>query len=243
VRVDGEWVLYDPDLSVYYRTGDGGLASIADLQAQPGLITSPIDPLYPVVDPGPYGAFIGSIYASAADNETHPRWDGPTDVLSGRVILPPGAQLTYPGQWDDAPSGYNFPEVRPVQYFRHALLELPTGWTGTIDMPWMLRKVIGSARVRVDGVEFESSDPQLAARLHQPGKILHEIDILRADSDVALVFYVNAVGFAVTSSNDIELTGEKVWALDVAPVTLPPENRRGTPLPAAAMKNTPPPRP
>jgi hypothetical protein len=110
-------------------------------------------------------------------------------------------------------------------------------------MPWMLRRVIGSARVRVDGVEFEASDPQLAARLHQPGKILHEIDILRADSDVALVFYVNAVGFAVTSSNDVELTGEKVWALDVAPVTLPPENRRGTPLPASAMKNTPPLRP
>src|SRR5690606_26197140 len=75
VRVNGKWVVYDPDLGVYYRKPDGSIAGVDDLAAGPTLITSPVDPLYPIVDPEPYGQYIGMVYGSSEDNETHPRWD------------------------------------------------------------------------------------------------------------------------------------------------------------------------
>jgi hypothetical protein len=243
VRVDGKWLVYDPDLSVFYRKVDWSVAGIADLAAAPALITSPVDPLYPVVDPGPYGVYISMVYASTADNETHPRWDGPETPLSGLISLPAGASITYPGQWDDAPSGYNFPDIKPVEHFRHALVELPAGWSGTLRLPWMLRKITGTGRVRVGTLEYAIGDPALDARLQQPGSIIHELEILDSGSVVQLVFYVNVVRFAVGTLNEVRATGQDVWRLDVSSTTLPVQHRRGAPVPASALKSTPPARP
>jgi hypothetical protein len=243
VRVDGRWVLYDPDLSVFYRRVDWSVAGIADLAAAPALITSPVDALYPLVDPGPYGVYVSTVYGSTSDNETHPRWDGPETPLSGLISLPEGASITYPGQWDQAPTGYNNPDVRPVEHFRHALVELPTGWSGRIRMPWMLRKITGTGRVRVGTLEYALGDPALDLLLQRPGNVLHQIEILQSSSIVQLVFYVNVVRFAVGSLNEVRATGQDVWRLSVNKTTLPPQNRRGIPVPTSAMKTTPPARP
>jgi hypothetical protein len=244
VRVsDGTWQMYDPDLAVYYQNSDGSVASVSDLESQPHLVSEPIDPLHPVGPGTPYSEYVASIYGSSEDNAVDDRFLGPGDVLDGTVVLPPGASLTYPGQWDDGPTGYDLGVPYSVRYFRHAHMTIPSNQPGVISLPWMLRKVSGDGRIRILDRDFDIGDPELTRFLASPGEFPKTLEILSAQSEVVLIFYINAVRFEVNAENDVVLTGSNVWALDVGSVRLPEDSARGLGIPSRDLKTMPPIRP
>lgn len=237
---DGTWQMYDPDLAVYYRNANGKVASIMDLEAQPYLIAEPTSPLFEIGPGTPYSPYVASIYASTDDNAVDNRFLGPSDVLDGTVVLPPGASLVYPGQWDDAPTGYDLNVPHDVSYFRHAQISVPAGWVGTVQLPWMLRKVSGEGRIRVLDQDFQIGDAELASRLAAPGEFAKTLQILDSQSNITLTFYINAIRFAVDSENVVVLKGRNVWALETHAVALEPRFARGLHIPRSALKPVPP---
>ena len=240
IFVDGKWRMYDSDLAVYYKAGDGSIAEVGQLATDAALITSPVQPIFA----GswyqfPYTQLVADIYSSMGDN-----FDGDAIFIaneatpSGRIVLPRAASLTYPGKWTAAPIGYDGIVPYQVRQFRQALLELPDGWTGTVNLPWMLWEIMGSGQVAIGGEPFDVGTTRLSERIQQSGGPIVTLDVL-GGSSIKLVFLINAVMFDLKSETELDLTGLDVWAVRGDTVTLPEENAAAMPLSVALRKPLP----
>lgn len=240
IRVNGEWQMFDPDISVYYRAEDGTIAGVEELAANPNLITAPVDP---VLDTSTwqlsYSQLIADIYSSTADN-----FDGgslfiaPQDTPSSRVVLPAGARLTYPGRWTDPPTLVLAPDSYPAPHFRQALLELREGWTGQITLPWMAWEVLGSGQVGIDGTAYTVGSQALTNRLQGAVAPVTSLDVYSSAS-ISVVFLVNAVRYGVASENQVEVLGFNMWAIQGHATTLPIAQAAGASLPPDLAKPLP----
>jgi hypothetical protein len=237
---DGTWQMYDPDLAVYYRTESGALANVEQLQAQPHLVSMPIDPLFPIGNGTPYSEYVGGIYGSDNDNAVDMRFMGPDSVIDGSIILPPQTQLIYPGRWSDDPVGFDGGIAHKVSNFRQARLEIPAGWYGVVHLPWMLAEILGQGQVNFLGTEYSVGDDALRRRLKAPKQFATGLEIKAADTNISLIFYVNVVRYSVEHENTIVMTGRNVWALETASIELPIEEAAGGRLPTSILKPIPP---
>ena len=158
IKADGQWAVFDPDLAVYYLALDGRVANISQLQTDPSLVSSPVNPIFAPSEYGtPYSPAVADIYGSGSDNAIWSNLLPTTTGQSGRIVLPPGARLTYQGKWTDAPVGVDDAgHFHEVPEFRQATLTLAPGWTGTIPMPWVPWDVTGMGEVNIGGARFES---------------------------------------------------------------------------------------
>ncbi len=85
---NGAWHMFDPDHEVVYRTKDGKIASVADLERQPQIITATqTDPI------GSRSQDIANLYTSSQDN--HPAEPVTKKSLPLRPVLGPGDQLLF----------------------------------------------------------------------------------------------------------------------------------------------------
>lgn len=226
VQVDAAWQMYDADLAVYYHRSDGAVASVDDLQSNPLLITNPVDPIFSMdAYPTPYQSSVADIYSTQDDNRVAPEYLQRSSAFSGRVQLPPGGTLTYPGRWDVAPIGYDGSVVAEVESYLHALLTLPPDFQGVLTVPWLLRKIAGAGEVRVADRQFTLGDPALDDFLQQPGGAITAVEVLRSDGPVELIMYVNALRFGMQHSNDVSITSVDAWAIEMETVTLPESAR------------------
>ncbi|MFT3913791.1 MAG: Ig-like domain-containing protein [Anaeromyxobacteraceae bacterium] len=222
VHVSGRWEMYDPDLAVYYRTRDGAVAGVEDLEADPSLVTTPTAPLRQ--DPWVYGETVAAIYASASDNH----------VISGIFFEPPrprpplklpaGAAITYPGVWTEAPKGY---AGVPTLYFAELRLDLPDGFVGVIDLPFALRAVSGKANVKVGGVVYDAETQGLNGLLERVGSsraAVQPLEVVESRGALSLVYLMNP-RFAMVDTTSVALTSLEAAALSVGVVSLPESER------------------
>jgi hypothetical protein len=227
IRIGERWQMFDPDLALYYRTRPGEIASVDDLVADPTLITAPTDPvLDTVANPLPYSDFVASIYASTADNYVA---DSVFVTLAAGarppLTLPPGAEFVYPGRWTDAPSGFDGDTPYEVPAFEQGSLITPSGWTGSVPLPFRLAAVQGEGRVRIGALELVIGSPQLDEALRGNPLEYDHVEILEARSPVRLVVYMNALRYVLEPTNDLELRGQDVWAIQVNRIELPVQNK------------------
>jgi hypothetical protein len=214
VQVDGRWSMYDPALAVYYLEPGGGIADVGALASAPTLITDPIERVnswwYP------YSAEIAQVYAAGV-GKVIGSWlyAGPRNV--GTLVLPRDARVTYPGRWSTSPmtlSGKALPVTAQLR------LEVPAEFTGTIDWPLVPWDVIGTGRVRVDGVEYDAGSSELRVKLQDvtsprdPVKG-RPIGIVSARTPLAVVYLLNPMRFTLTGSTDLRVTSIDAWALQV----------------------------
>jgi hypothetical protein len=239
IQVDGEWRMYDTDLAVYYWTEDGRIAGVEELVANPALITNPIAPLF--AGSGyqyPYSQLIADLYSSSEDNLHGEPVLGNYERPASRVVLPPGARLVYPGNWTEAPIGYDAETPYEVRQYRQALLELEDGWTGSIALPWMVWEILGSGQVGLEGTAYQIGSAELTERLRETYAPITSIDVY-AGAGVQVIFFINAVRFDVKAQNRIDVHGLDVWAIEGNPLLLPPEHFAGAPLSGALLKPLP----
>lgn len=218
--------VFDPDLSVYYLDDDGVIADMRMLENDTTLITSPRNPvLVGAQDPLAYSDYMAAIYGSTTDNHAD-QWNTQNaPAISGRLRLPPGGSLTYPGVWAKAPhSTGGVGADAPV--FANLVITLPTGWTGVMQMPLVLKAMHGLGRVRVGTGEYEIGSTALDVSLDVSPNWISDIEILRSDGPIDLVFLLNPLRFGELDVPEVSATGVDVWALDFDRIELPEANRR-----------------
>lgn len=229
VRVDGMWQMYDADLAVYYRGRSGQIAGVEELAHDPDLIVNPIDPIFAGSSYDfPYSTTVADIYASVDDNFVGDSIFLAQDPVTwSRLELPPGSRLVFPGLWSDPPTGYNGMEPRLITQFGQAALEIPQGWTGSLSLPLVLWEIQGSGAVVIDDTEFVVGSDELRDRIQNAGAPITSVLIV-ANDGLRFVQFVNAMQFAVRSSEVVEVRGLDVWALNVATIAVPATEARGS---------------
>ena len=227
IRIGERWQMFDPDLALYYRSRAGEIADVDELVADPTLITAPTDPLLDMIaNPLPYSDFIASIYASSADNYVA---DFVFVTAAGAprpaLTLPAGAEFVYPGRWTQTPIGYDGDTPYDVPAFEQGSLITSSGWTGPVPLPFRLAAVQGDGRVRIGTLELVIGSPELDEALRLNPLEYDHVEILEARSPVRLVMYMNAMRYGLQQSNDLELRGRDVWAIEVDGIELPAQNQ------------------
>jgi hypothetical protein len=226
VFTENAWQVYDPDLAVFYRNQDLSVAGMDTLSADLSLIAVPTSPIHdPSVYSLPYSEFVAEIYGTASDNSVAPQFDGPPHSLDGTVRLPAGATLIYPGLWDSGPIGHDGEAQQPVTWYRHALIEIPAGYSGSVDLPWLIRYIRGTGTVRINDVIYSTDSIELQSLLREPQMLIDHIDVIEATTDLGFVFYINAGQFRLTQETVVNVTGIDVWSAIVEKYELPEPNR------------------
>jgi hypothetical protein len=223
VKVGERWAMLDPDLAVYYKTIGGSTASVAELASNPELITAPMDPVQPE-SASAYWQEIADIYGSTSDNTVDDYdLEGP-DRLSGQVELPAGARITYPGKWSDGLIGAEASQIYPAPAYAQLKLDLPAGYSGVIQLPFVLWDSTGEGQVTISDQVFAIGSTELTDRLHSWSALPTGI-LLRADSPVSLIFLVNPLRFGMEPVTRMDLTALEAWVLTAELVPLDPAHR------------------
>jgi hypothetical protein len=223
--------MYDPDLAVYYKTADNRIAGVEELAANPTLITAPIDPIF--AGSGyqyAYRQTIADIYSSTHNNVPNATVFFPShDTPSARIVLAPGATLTYPGQWTEPPTGVDGTTPYDVRAYRQALIEVGAGWTGEIQLPWMPWEISGTGQVGIDNDIFSVGSPELAQRLRESQLPVTSIHVY-SNNEIRVVMFVNVVRFAIEARTTVALRGLDVWGIDVSASALDELVGSGAPI-------------
>jgi hypothetical protein len=208
---DGRWKMYDADYGVFFVDGQGNIASLDELAANPDLIVNPIYtlPLRDILLGSPYSAAYASYFTSTNDNVIQSAPDGgfPTLPISPLELnLPPGARILFPGHFAVAPidwSGGIETEYQDLE------LVLPKGFTGPIEFPLVLHAIRGQGSVQLHGKIFNIGSAELQAEINQhidPGS---DISILASQSVVDVIYLVNPLRWGAGTL----LGGEPSWDL------------------------------
>jgi hypothetical protein len=238
IRVAGAWQMYDPDLSVYYYKADGAVAGVDELIADPSLISSPINPIFsPGVNDVVYSQTIADIYGST-DYFFALDYLPTNSLLNGRITLPAGGRLIYPGVWSPPPVAYDdyFIVAYPVEQFRQARLELPAGFLGSLPIPWVLADVQGTGRVRIGEVEYDAGSTLLRDYFAGATAAVTSVDVIDNPSGLALIMLINPLWYDMRVDNNVLLTGKDVWAVSAGSYALEPANRPPPEVPATLRK-------
>ncbi|HNS26698.1 MAG TPA: Ig-like domain-containing protein [Steroidobacteraceae bacterium] len=229
VRVDGMWQMYDADLAVYYRGRSGRVAGVEELANDPDLIVNPIAPIFEGSSYDfPYSPTVAEIYASVDDNFVGDSIFLAQDPMPGsRFELPPGSRLVFPGRWTEPPTAYDGSEPRLITQYGQVALEIPPGWTGSLSLPLMLWEIQGSGTVAIDGTEFTVGSERLRDRIQNTDAPITSVLIL-ANDGLRLVHFVNAMQFAMRSSEVVDVKGLDVWALETSVIGVPANEARGS---------------
>jgi hypothetical protein len=143
VLVDGRWELYDPDYRVHYLNQHGQVASVADLAGDATLITEPQQRSTDALAEA-YDATLAAIYASTHDNVVED-WLAQVQAPFGPTLdVPAGATVEVRGA-----GAISVPTTEPGIAVEAASLQLrlPAGYTGTLQLPYVLTDVTGDGRV------------------------------------------------------------------------------------------------
>lgn len=219
IQVDGQWRMLDPDFGIYYYNRSGQIASIADLEADPDLIEQPVTPLFPngfPTDAYPidgYSSAVAEIYASAENNKVATGLMPKTPSGSSRIVLPPGATLSLPGLWTAPLIGVD--GVTTIKAFSQGAMELPAGWIGTVQLPWVLWSVQGTGTLSIGGVNYSADTDELREKLKNPGAALRELEITSNAEGLRLVFLINPIWHKLKTENEVQITGLDVWAVNI----------------------------
>jgi hypothetical protein len=135
VLINGRWEMYDADNGVYYSDSQGQVAGVEELAADPSLITNPINPL-PGVSSYCYSQAMADIYTSPA--APYPPWSYGNTNYGLNIDVPAGGRLELPAIFA---SPLHTPYDVDVPWYSNARLTIPSGWTGTIDAPFVIHSI------------------------------------------------------------------------------------------------------
>lgn len=219
VEIDGRWQMYDPDLGVHYFDRNGGVASVADLAADPALVSSPVRRL-PSAHRDAYSTTVEEIYRSSENNVVAEWLMAPSDdQFPEQWTLPPGAELHF------APSEtFALPSVVAGETLQTATvrLVLPEGFAGRVPLPLLLGNVSGYGRISALRSEFELAGNDLAEPLHaflnRTGSVsMTELQVDRVDAGgLTLTLLLSPVRITSTRSWEVRIESDSMAGLEAS---------------------------
>ena len=222
IRIADRWQLLDPDLAIYYMNGSGQIAGVEELATEATLITLPVDPIFDVdAYPAGYSDLLAEIYGTSDDNVAASETSRLSATHYQSITLPPGATLTYPVRLFDSVEGVDGNMRYPVPHHLQAALQVNGGWSGELNMPWVLWGVSGDGRVAVGDEEFEAGSQALVDRLRSGRTPVTSVRVVSAGSQLTFALFINALRYELAAENQVAVTGKDVWAIDVSRITPP----------------------
>jgi len=213
---EGVWRMFDSDLAVFYRKLNGDVASVEDLSLDPGLVTAPIDPVRPDAETAnAYWEEVADIYSSTWNNRVEDVSFEGSSRLHGRVVLPPGARVVYPGRWAAPLAGSEAGVVFDAPAYGQLKLDLPPGFAGRIELPFVLWDTAGSGQINVSGRGYALGSEELRSSLQSWQELPENIEVESSDG-AALIFLVSPVRYGMEPKTTIELTSIDAWGLELS---------------------------
>jgi hypothetical protein len=229
--IDGRWVVFDSDLEAYYLDRSGRPAGVAQLAADPTLVTSPqlslpasprllkaLEGLVPGLDgtrAPAYLPFIADLYATTQDNWVEP-WYHEVPLLSfdaAPFTLPPQARIIM-SVGDRTPvTSYN--DV-PAPLAATVRVELAAGWAGQLSFPLLISDASGAGVVRVDDQIMRLDSDTFRSHLAARSAPLTSLEFVRSEAGDALTLPLNEQRFRLTDLNTIATTNGPSQSLTVS---------------------------
>lgn len=213
VNIDGQWVMLDPDLGVYYSGTNGSRAlGVVELEADPGAITDPASLHYLAhkSDVAPSSAELADIYATVNNNMAWDYYDAPVTLRSLDFDLPAGASLDFRKEdvtdWIDV-AGAAIPTRSTVT------LHLPAGYTGSLPPALVLADAHGDGRLQIGGSDLAIGSTELLALLSTFDHPRNGVIITNANSALDLVFYINPAATDYSAGARVHLRGTLIGGL------------------------------
>lgn len=216
VYADGAWHMLDPDLRVYYLDSRGSIASVPELENDPSLITSPVQML-DGANSSAYSENVRNIYASSNDNSVYPL-SVPAQDFVLTWVLPPGASLTMPilATKLDTTQGV-FDNTKADAHI--ALLDIPAGWKGEVDIPLMVYDITGKGEVSVmdnNGstntftIGSDALEQYINARMAEIGaSYFYRLNIDATDT-VSISYFINTKTMELGEENQLGIKGNNL---------------------------------
>jgi hypothetical protein len=216
VYADGAWHMLDPDLKVYYLDSHGLVASVPELETDTSLITSPLQVLVEA-SPTAYSETVAEIYASSSDNFTY-LVPTPEQDFNLSWILPHGSSLTMP---------LPVTEIQTTQGVlagsdanaHIAVLAIPAGSQGEVDIPLIVQDIIGSGQVVVTDssgstITFEIGSDALEkfinARTALSGANYFYRLHISAITPVKISYFINSKTMSLGAENLLDIKGSNI---------------------------------
>ena len=203
IQSAGRWQMYDADYGVYFLNREGQIASLAELEIDPSLITDP-ELRLPITQPwNPYQPAYANLFSTTNDNSIRrivPRVTLPPRPLD--VTLPRGASLRFPGHFAVRPPDYL---GQPAFDYADLLLRLPAGDSGVIGNPFLLHTIRGNGVVSLEGQTFSIGSAALQDAIDARIGPMEEMELLEATSAVEVIYLVNPKRWSLGTSNTLVL--------------------------------------
>jgi hypothetical protein len=204
IEVAGRWQMYDADYGVYFLDHEGRIASVAQLELDPSLIT---DPVLRLETPGPWSPYTAGYASLFASPDNSIRRVAPRATLPPRpllVSLPRGASLLFPGRFAAPPLDYRGDPVDDVDY-ADLVLRLPAGSSGEIANPFVVHALRGSGYVRVGGQVFEIGSAALQEEIDARTDPLETIELLEAQTAIEVIYLLNPLRWRLAPTTTLRL--------------------------------------
>ena len=155
VKVDGRWMLFDPDLAVYYLRRDRKIANVQDISLDPSLVTQP-EVRLAHLDNWPYSETVAQTYADPTKIAVSD-WlnEEPLAPLNHLFTVPRGGYIQFTKAADETVR--TVIESEPTVQLSAIHLWLPPGYSGAIELPLILLSLDGDATIAIRGQGLETA--------------------------------------------------------------------------------------
>ncbi len=206
VKVEGKWKAIDVDYGVCFRNQDGDYLSVNDLERNTEIFK----------DIEHYESFNGEeinllnsfmlnneeLYSSTENNDEFIVKDYKKSDIINKLSLPPKSSFEFPV--GNSSSG---------NFYTLAKLTITKDWTGEINIPFVIDRIEGIGRIRINSKSYSCS-----------GELSNFVDFECLDSRIELIensngyeiyYFINPLVCKIKEENSIELTGDKVDNLEI----------------------------
>jgi hypothetical protein len=212
VNVNGSWVMLDPDLGAYYSDAAGVDVGVAELEANPDLITEPTSLRYLIqkADTDPDSPELGDIYGTTDDNLVWSYYTDPLQPTDFSFNLPPGASVEL--RRVDTPDRVDFMGAH-IPTTSLISVRLPAGFTGALPSALVLAGISGDAQLQIGNSTFATGSSQLATLLSSFETPRNNVSILSSTTDLQLDFYINPAATDFSAGSRVFLRGTLIGGL------------------------------
>lgn len=227
VKADGRWEVYDTTYGVFYRMENGEIANEMDLAVDSSPILNPVQKMAvfdfsegDIID-NAYQQSNADVYKTQLFRGEAPKFNSPEPVYESvysavydklQFKLPPNGSFLFPAKLTDTlPSNNDYPVSLPVPSYANLEMDVPTGYVGDVDAPFMIQDIKGQGEIKLKGVTYDLSNEDSAETLRTYllswSAFNHNVELLPSAEDVHIIYVVNPKMLYLTYQNFVDIRG------------------------------------
>lgn len=208
VYTDNKWKLMDVDYGVYYFNSEGEIASYEELCNNPTLITNPQKKILKEEDyyyVKVYSGQLANLYSTTADNvEFDVRYNRSLENEELYFELPSGASMTFP-----------FNKKYTGNFYAFAELDIPSGYTGKINIPLVIAGMTGTGVVKYNETNFKVNHFDPVTVINKQNEISFQLEIIDNPNGIRFFYYINPLLYKTEKDTKFKLSGKNLDDIDV----------------------------